>query len=98
MSVDVEIYLSQLFKFFKDNPKDLNNLVPRNKEDEFFEKCRTTVYQNEKKGEEISLTRQQLIDICVEVNKGVPKEKKEIEIEFAQGKFMQTKYGLISLN
>jgi hypothetical protein len=29
MSVDVEIYLSQLLKFFKDNPDDLLNLVPK---------------------------------------------------------------------
>ena len=35
MSVDVEIYMNNLVKFFKENPKDLLNLVPKEKEEEF---------------------------------------------------------------
>jgi len=36
MSVDVEIYMNNLIKFFRENPKDLLNLIPKNKEDEFY--------------------------------------------------------------
>ena len=36
MSVDVEIYMNNLVKFFKENPRDLLNLVPKEKEEEFY--------------------------------------------------------------
>lgn len=98
MNVDVEIYLSQLLKFFKDNPKDLNNLVPENREKDFFDKCREACYQNHEKGEEISLTKKQMIDICVEINKNEPKEKQAIKVQMAKGLFMKTEFGLICLN
>ena len=35
MSVDVEIYMNNLVKFFRENQKDLLNLVPKDKEEEF---------------------------------------------------------------
>jgi membrane-bound lytic murein transglycosylase len=38
MSVDVEIYMNNIIKFFKENPNDLHNLIPKNKEDEFYKK------------------------------------------------------------
>ena len=98
MNVDVEIYLSQLLKFFKDNPKDLNNLVPENREKEFFDKCREACYQNHEKGEEISLTKKQMIDICVEINKNEPKENQALKVQIAKGLFLKTEFGLICLN
>ena len=36
MNVDVEVYISGLVKFFKENPKDLLSLVPKNKEQDFY--------------------------------------------------------------
>jgi len=33
MSVDVEIYMNGILKFFRENPNDLLNLVPKTKEE-----------------------------------------------------------------
>ena len=40
MSVDVDIYMNNLVKFFKSNPKDLLSLVPKDKEEEFYSKIK----------------------------------------------------------
>ena len=68
MSVDVEIYMNNLIKFFRENPKDLLNLIPKNKEDEFYIKIKEVAFQNYEKGEEAALTQPQLIDICSVLN------------------------------
>jgi hypothetical protein len=73
MNIDVEIYMSNIIKFFKENPQELLNLVPESKKNEFFDKVRESAINNSDKGDEVSLTRQQLIDICVEIN-DKPKE------------------------
>ena len=66
MSVEVDIYMNNIVKFFKENPKDLLNLVPKDKEDEFYDKIRKVAYSNYDKVEEAPLTQKQLIDVCVE--------------------------------
>ena len=38
MSVDVEIYMNNLMKFFRDNPKELITLIPQDKEKDFYQK------------------------------------------------------------
>lgn len=93
MNVDVEIYMNNLLKFFNENPKDLASLIPYDKKDEFFEKVKKAVSQNVEKGEDASLTRKQLIELCVEINKQPDQFflKKE-------GPLLFTKFGLISLN
>jgi hypothetical protein len=68
MSVDVEIYMNNIIKFFRDNPKDLLNLVPKDKEDEFYRKLREQAFKNYESGGEVPLTQQQIILICVELN------------------------------
>ena len=68
MSVDVEIYMNNIIKFFRDNPKDLLNLVPKDKENEFYQKMKEQAFENYEKGDEIPLTQQQIILICVELN------------------------------
>lgn len=68
MSVEVEIYLSNLIKFFKQNPKDLLNLVPKEREEEFYSMIRQTAFENVKVGKDAALTQSQLIDICREIN------------------------------
>ena len=68
MSVDVEIYMNNITKFFRDNPKDLLNLVPKDKENEFYLKMKEQAFENYEKGEEIPLTQKQIILICVELN------------------------------
>lgn len=74
MSVDVEVYLSGIVKFFKDNPKDLLSLVPKDKEQDFYSMIREYSFDNYKKGDDYILTRNQILEICVQLN-----EKKRLE-------------------
>lgn len=68
MNVDVEVYISGIVKFFKKNPKELLNLVPKDKEEKFYGMLKKSSFDNYKKGEDYVLTRKQIIDICVELN------------------------------
>lgn len=45
MSVDVDIYMNNIIKFFKQNEKDLLNLVPKHKEDEFYDRIREVAWR-----------------------------------------------------
>jgi hypothetical protein len=76
MSVDVEIYMNNIIKFFKENPNDLLNLVPKNKEEEFYRKLREAAFKNYENGEEVNLTQKQIIEICAEIH-GKLKKKSE---------------------
>jgi hypothetical protein len=81
MSVDVEIYMNNIVKFFRENPNDLLNLVPKTKEEEFYSKLREAAFQNYENGEEVNLTQEQIIEICANIHgktKKVVKEKKEL--------------------
>ena len=68
MNVDVKIYMNDIRKFFDSNPKDLANLVPFDLKNQFYEKIEERASENLIEGKDIPLTRQQLIDICVELN------------------------------
>jgi len=93
MSVDVEIYMNNIVKFFRENPNDLLNLVPKDKEEEFYDKIREQAFKNFEKGEEASLTQIQLMEICVKLNGKDPVIDKKVK-----DIFITTKYGLICLN
>jgi len=93
MNVDVEIYMNNLVKFFNENPKDLASLIPYDKKEEFFDKVKQIVSENVDKGEDATLTRKQLIDLCVELNQQVDQFLIQKE-----GPLLFTKFGLISLN
>jgi hypothetical protein len=84
--------MNNIIKFFKQNQKDLLNLVPKDKEEEFYVKIREVASDNVENGKEVSLTRIQLIDVCKELNQ---KNTEPIEIPAT---FMKTKFGLICLN
>lgn len=94
MSVDVEIYMNNIIKFFRDNPNDLLNLVPKTKEQDFYKKIREIAINNYDKGEDVSLTQSQFIEICVEIN-GKKKKDAETSVEHL---FVETKFGRYSLN
>lgn len=94
MNVDVEIYLSNIIKFFKTNPNDLINLVPKEKEDEFYQKIREAATNNIDNGEDVTLTQKQMIGICLTLNnKKSDEDKKEVNKIV-----METKFGSIFLN
>jgi hypothetical protein len=68
MSVDVEIYMNNILKFFRENPKDLLNLVPKSFEEKFYLKIREVAKTNFEKNGEAGLTQKQLLNICRELN------------------------------
>ena len=87
MDVDVKIYLSNLKKFFTENPGDLANLIPMNMSEEFFDKVEEIANTNFQEGKEIPLTRKQLIDLCVNLNGNPPKKSDQVFVEMEFGKF-----------
>jgi hypothetical protein len=94
MSVDVEIYMNTIIKFFRENPNDLLNLIPKNKEKDFYQKIREIAIANYNKGEEVNLTQIQLIDACVDIN-----QAKEKTIDKSnENLFVKTKFGVFCLN
>ncbi len=93
-NVDCEIYISGFISFFEKNPKDLKNLIGEMDKEKFFIQVRITVYQNFDKGEEITLTQKQLLDILVKLHKSTEKVK-EIEVMVPIHK---TKWGEFILN
>jgi len=103
-NVDVEIYVSQLINFFENNPNDLIDLIGDVQKDEFYKKVREKCEENVNKGEDIVLTKDQIIDIVIELkmpeleNKLKPKKVKVDMIIEIDKLFKKTKYGLIGLN
>lgn len=93
MSVEVEIYMNNLVKFFNDNPKDLVSLVPMEKKEEFFNLIKLQAIENVEKGDDPSLTRKQMIELCVKLNR-----VEEHFIIKKEGPLIFTKFGIISLN
>lgn len=93
MNVDLEIYINNIIKFFKKNPKDLLNLVPKELEDAFYSKIKERATLNMKEGTNIVLTQKQIIDICVELNK-----KKTTQDFIDERVFENSPFGQICLN
>jgi hypothetical protein len=87
MDVDVKIYLSNLKKFFTENPEDLANLIPMDMSEEFYNKVEEIANTNFLEGKEIPLTRKQLIDLCVNLNGNPPKKSDQVFVEMEFGKF-----------
>jgi hypothetical protein len=103
-NVDVEIYVSQLINFFENNPNDLIDLIGDVQKDELYQKVRKKCEENVNKGDDIVLTKDQIIDIVIELkmpeleNKLKPKKVKVDMIIEIDKLFKKTKYGLIGLN
>jgi len=93
MNVDLEIYINNFIKFFKTNPKDLLNLVPKEKEQDFYRKIRERASLNLEEGLNVVLTQKQIIEICVDLNKNI-KSNEIIETTV----FKYTPFGFICLN
>ena len=94
MSVDVEIYMNNVIKFFRENPKDLLNLIPKDKEKEFYNKIREVALKNLEKGEDVALTQLQVIEVCSEIN--VPSVTK-FDVDQSH-LFLRTNFGYMCLN
>ena len=92
MGLDVDIYMNNILKFFKDNPTELYNLIPKQKEEEFFEKIREVASQNEEKGSDVALTQKQLLNICRVLNTQKTFDEQSSKI------MVYTPFGSFSLN
>ena len=77
MNVDVQIYLSNFKSFFNNNPNDLINLIGDGDKDKFFKLVEGAVIENYDKGEDLELTKKQLIDIMLILTKDRVEEKVE---------------------
>lgn len=99
-NVDVEIYVSQLINFFENNPNDLMGLIGDLQKDEFYLKLRERCEENFEKGEEITLTKTQIVEVVLELKfKELPIKDLKIDMVIEVDKlFEKTKFGLIGLN
>jgi len=91
-SVDIDIYISQVIGFFNKNPEELRLLIGDLDKDYFFTKIKEAAQDNYENGEDVSLTRSQMIDIVVKMHKEI-KSQKVVNVQF-----METPYGDICLN
>jgi len=94
-NVDLEIYITQLINFFENNPNDLLDLIGSLQKDEFYKKLRERCEKNIEEGIDLILTREQIVNIVVELKIPDIKEKKYQNLN----KIIQkTKFGDIILN
>jgi hypothetical protein len=93
-NVEIEIYISNLIRFFETNKNDLLDLIGSLQKDEFYERLRQKSEENYQNGEDIILTKQQIVDIVVDMK--IPKINDNIET--INKTIMKTKFGDIILN
>lgn len=96
-NVDIEIYVSQLIKFFESNPNDLMELIGDLQKEEFYNKIKIKCQENYDKGEEITLTKNQIVDIVIELKMPELQEKLNPK-QVVEGFVQKTKFGNIILN
>lgn len=63
MNVDVEIYVSNLKKFFKDNPDQLKILIGEMDSVEFFSRLKEVSENNYETKGEVELTKSQIAEV-----------------------------------
>jgi hypothetical protein len=97
MNVDIEIYISQLKTFFENNPGDFMDLVGEVQKEEFFQKMKEKSIENYEKGEDFILTKQQIIEVVVDL-KSPELNVKSDYINIVKGHIQKTKFGDIILN
>jgi hypothetical protein len=94
MNIEVDIYLNNFIKFFKSNPEDLLSLVPKEMEEEFYQKVREVSTENVNKGSDAQLTQRQIIDICVGINRKLSNPMQMMDKE-PESYIIGTKFGSI---
>lgn len=93
-NLEIEIYINQLINFFENNENDLINLIGNLQKELFYENLRKECEKNLKDGKDIVLTREQIIDVIVNLKIPEPDHN-----QFDLSKIIQkTKFGDIILN
>jgi hypothetical protein len=96
-NIDCEIYIKQMISFFENNPGDLMELIGDVQKDQFYQKLREKSEKNVDDGLDHVLTRQQMIDIIVELK--IPELfDEENPQSVVDGYIQKTKWGKIILN
>jgi len=96
-NVDIEIYISNLIKFFESNPNDLISLIGEVQKYEFYQKLREVSEDNFRNNQDYILTKQQMVDIIIDLK--VPELKNmEDPQEIVERHIQKTKWGNIILN
>lgn len=96
-NVDCEIYIRQLITFFENNPNDLMDLIGQVQKQEFYDKLREQCEKNSKESDDYIITRQQMVNIVIELKLPELIETEE-SIEKIQVFVQKTKWGDIILN
>jgi len=94
-NVDVEIYMNQLIGFFENNPNDLIQLIGTLQKDEFYQKLRSRCEKNVEEGLDLVLTREQIINVVVELK--IP-EIVDQKNQYLDKIIQKTTFGEIILN
>lgn len=95
-NLEVEIYINQLINFFEKNPNDLMDLIGEGDREKFYSLVKSQCLENFQKGDDVSLTQDQLIEIIINLKK---KKLNNKETAILINKvFESTKFGLIGLN
>ena len=96
-NIDCEVYVSQLITFFDKNPNDLMILIGDLQKEDFYKKLKEQCYKNAEESDDHVITKQQMIDIIVELK--IPQLSKELNPEnVIEGVVQKTKWGEIILN
>ena len=92
--LEVDIYMSNLIHFFENNENDLITLIGQVQKQKFYDYLREVCENNIKEGKEVSLTRDQIIEVILRLKIG-KLEPSEADLS----KIIQkTKFGDIILN
>jgi hypothetical protein len=96
-NVDCEIYIKQVISFFENNPNDLMDLIGEVQKNEFYDKIRERCENNVDEDKDYVLTRQQMIEIVLELKAPELHDKLNPKAVI-EGYVQKTKWGEIILN
>jgi hypothetical protein len=93
--IDVEIYVSQMIRFFESNPKDLFTLIGDLNKEIFYERIKLLSDKNYSDNGDAALTKTQMVEIVVDMYKEANSPVEETKIHNI---FIKTDFGQICLN
>ena len=96
-NLEVDLYITQFRGFFDKNPNELMTLIGDVLAEDFFKRVEEQCYKNLENGNEVSVTRQQLIDIIVDLKSDESEFEKDLNNSIKKV-FEHTKFGDICLN
>jgi len=96
-NIDCEVYISNLISFFENNPNDLITLIGDLQKKDFYNKLRQQCYKNAEKGDDHVVTKDQIIDIIIELKIHFLEEEINPKM-VVEGIIQKTKWGEIFLN